>query len=175
MFYWVLGAMTALIVVLDQVTKYLVSANMTVGQTVPAISWLFDIHYVRNSGMAWSMFSGARWIFVTLTVIILVAAVIAIKKKWISGKVQLISIGMIMGGAIGNMIDRIVTGQVVDMIRVTFMNFPVFNVADCFISCGAVLLALEILFGDMLRKKKHAGINEAKPKKIEEKNNDLDT
>lgn len=168
MVYWIMGGLVALIVALDQFTKYLVASGMSVGETIPVISWLFDLHYVRNSGMAWSMFEGARWIFVVLTVLVFIIIVIAVKKKWLVGKVQLISIAVILGGAVGNMIDRIATGEVVDMIRVTFMNFPVFNVADCFISCGAVVLAFDIIFGDMIRKRKKSG-------KIEEKHDDLDT
>lgn len=168
MLYWIMGGLAALIVVLDQVTKYLVASGMNVGETIPAISWLFDLHYVRNSGMAWSMFSGARWIFVVLTVVVLAIVIYAIKKKWLTGAVQLISVAAIMGGAVGNMIDRVLTGEVVDMIRVTFVNFPVFNVADCFISVGAVVLGFDLIFGDMIRKKK-------KSKKIEENSHDLDT
>lgn len=168
MIYWIMGVMATLIVILDQVTKYLVASGMSLGETIPVVSWLFDLHYVRNSGMAWSMFSGARWIFVALTVVILALVIYAIQKKWITGTVQLISVAAIIGGAIGNMIDRVLTGEVVDMIRVTFMDFPIFNVADCFISCGAVVLALDLIFGDMIRKRKNT-------EHAEEKHHDLDS
>lgn len=168
MIYWLMGVCTALIAGLDQWTKYLVTQNMALGETVPALDGIFALHYVRNSGMAWSMFEGARWIFVALTVAVLILVVVAIQKNWLVGKLQLISVAVIMGGAIGNLIDRIATGEVVDMIQLTFMNFPTFNVADCFITCGTIVFAFDLIFGDLIRKKKQA-------KSPSEKPHDLDT
>lgn len=162
MVYWIMGIIGVVIVALDQITKYLVVSGMAVGETIPVISWLFELHSVRNTGMAWSMFEGARWIFVAMTIAVLVLVVIAVKKKWLAGKVQLFSVACIMGGAVGNMIDRMLTGEVVDMIRVTFVNFPVFNVADCFISCGTVVLCIDLVLGDWLRKRKNNKIEENK-------------
>ena len=154
MIYWIMGLLGALVIGIDQWTKYLVTSQMTVGQTLPAWKGVFELHYVRNSGMAWSMLEGARWLFVVVTLAVLVLVIFAIRKKWLSGKAQLLSTALILGGAIGNLIDRVATGEVVDMIQVTFMSFPVFNVADCFITCGTIVLAFDLLVGDWWRKRK---------------------
>ena len=168
MIYWLMGILILLIAGLDQLSKFWVVHNMTLGQSIPALKGVFELHYVRNSGMAWSLFDGggARWFFVVMTLLVFVLVIFAVKKHWLQGKFQLLSVAAVMGGALGNFIDRlltgdltvsasqVLTGEVVDMIRVTFIDFPVFNVADCFVTCGAILLMAGILFEDVFRKKK---------------------
>lgn len=156
MIYWLMGILVLLIAALDQLSKFWVIHNMTLGQSIPVLRGVFELHYVRNSGMAWSLFDGggARWFFVVMTLLVFVLVFFAVKKRWLQGKFQLLSVAAIMGGALGNFIDRLLTGEVVDMIRVTFVDFPVFNVADCFVTCGAILLMISILFEDFFRKKK---------------------
>lgn len=156
MIYWLMGILILLIAGLDQLSKFWVVHNMTLGQSIPALKGVFELHYVRNSGMAWSLFDGggARWFFVVMTLLVFVLVIFAVKKHWLQGKFQLLSVAAVMGGALGNFIDRLLTGEVVDMIRVTFIDFPVFNVADCFVTCGAILLMAGILFEDVFRKKK---------------------
>lgn len=156
MIYWLMGILILLIAGLDQLSKFWVVHNMTLGQSIPALKGVFELHYVRNSGMAWSLFDGggARWFFVVMTLLVFVLVIFAVKKHWLQGKFQLLSVAAVMGGALGNFIDRLLTGEVVDMIRVTFIDFPVFNVADCFVTCGAILLMAGILFDDFFRKKK---------------------
>lgn len=155
MIYWIMVIFAALIAAADQLTKYWVVHNMTLGETIPALKGVFELHYVRNSGMAWSLLSGgsARWFFVLTTLVVLALVAVAVKKRWFHGKFQLLCVAAVMGGAIGNFIDRLLTGEVVDMIQVTFLNFPTFNVADCFITCGAILLAAHILLFDTFSKK----------------------
>lgn len=156
MIYWLMGILILLIAGLDQLSKFWVVHNMTLGQSIPVLKGVFELHYVRNSGMAWSLFDGggARWFFVVMTLLVFVLVIFAVKKHWLQGKFQLLSVAAVMGGALGNFIDRLLTGEVVDMIRVTFIDFPVFNVADCFVTCGAILLMAGILFEDVFRKKK---------------------
>ena len=131
----------ALIVVADQVTKYLVLAHIPLYGAVDVLPGVVGLTYVRNYGAAWSSFQGMRWLFVIILVVFLVAAIWEYKVKYLPfTTLERWCIAAICGGGIGNMIDRVRMGYVVDMIRTEFMNFPIFNVADCFITCGAILL-----------------------------------
>lgn len=144
---WVaLAVFAAAIVALDQWTKALVVANIPYGETVPVINGLFHLTYVRNSGAAFSMLSGMRWLFLALLAAFFVLVGFLIRKGYFTGKAELWCLAAICGGALGNAVDRALTGAVVDMIEVEFMRFAVFNVADSFITCGAVALVVCILF-----------------------------
>ena len=153
MLYGILALFAVLIVILDQVTKYLTVAHIPLGEAVPAIPGLFQLTYLKNTGMAFSMLEGGRWFFLIMTAAAFVLLGIALKKKWITHPVGLWALAAIAGGAIGNLIDRIRLGYVIDMIEVTFMNFAVFNVADCFVVCGAILLVIYAFFFDKPEKK----------------------
>ncbi|MBO7184980.1 MAG: signal peptidase II [Oscillospiraceae bacterium] len=135
------------IVALDQWTKFLVLQNIPLYGHVDAIPGLFHLTYVRNTGAAFSAFEGAQWLFAIIFLLLTVAIFYEYFKsrqpfttfeRWL--------IAAIYGGGVGNMIDRIRFGYVVDMIEVDFMNFAVFNVADCFITCGCILLILHLAF-----------------------------
>ena len=99
------------------------------------------------------MLEGGRWFFLIMTAAAFVFMGVALKKKWITHATGLWAMASIAGGAIGNLIDRIRLGYVVDMIEVTFMKFAVFNVADCFVVCGAILLVIYVFFFDKPTKK----------------------
>lgn len=146
------AVLAVLAVVADQFTKYLTVKNIPLGGQVPAVEGLFQFTYVQNTGMAFSMLRGGRWFFLVVTVFALALMVLAIKKKWINHPTGLWALASIAGGAVGNLIDRVRLGYVVDMIEVTFMNFAVFNVADCFVVCGAILLIIYTLFFDKPQK-----------------------
>ena len=153
MLYGILALFAAVIVVLDQVTKYLTVANIPLGTAIPAVPGLFQLTYLRNTGMAFSMLEGGRWFFLIMTAVAFVFLGIVLKKKWITHPTGLWAVASIAGGAIGNLIDRIRLGYVIDMIEVTFMKFAVFNVADCFVVCGAILLVIYTFFFDKPAKK----------------------
>ena len=153
MLYGVLALFVVVSVILDQVTKYLTVANIPLGTAIPAIPGLFQLTYLRNTGMAFSMLEGGRWFFLIMTAAAFVFMGIVLKKKWITHPTGLWAMAAIAGGAIGNLIDRIRLGYVIDMIEVTFMNFAVFNVADCFVVCGAILLVIYTFFFDKPAKK----------------------
>jgi len=144
--------LAALAVCLDQWTKYLVVQNVPLHSTVEAIPGLFHITYYQNTGAAWSMLEGQTWFFMIMVVIFLVLVVLAVWKKWISSKFELLCVAGIAGGAIGNFIDRLFIGSVTDMICLDFISFPIFNVADSFITVCCILLAIYVIFFD--RKKK---------------------
>ena len=145
MLYLLLALFTAAIVAVDQLTKYLAAANL-VGKTVTLIPGWLQLHYITNDGMALSLLSGKRWFFVVIALVYLVFIVWAIAKKHIRKKPELWLIAAITGGAIGNFIDRISTGLVIDMICIPW--FSTFNVADLFITFGALVLVIYILTKD---------------------------
>ena len=143
-----LALFMALIVALDQLTKTLVRANIPFGTGVRLIPGVVQLTYVRNTGAAFSMLSGARWLFLVLVVVFFVVIGVLIRKKLLSKPAELWALAAIGGGAIGNAIDRAVSGEVTDMIEPLFMEFAVFNVADIFITCGAIFLVVYMLFFD---------------------------
>lgn len=135
------------IVALDQWTKFLVVENIPLYGHVDAIPGLFHFTYVRNTGAAFSAFEGAQWLF-AIIFLALTAAVFFeyFKKRQPFTTFERWMIASIYGGGVGNMIDRVRFGYVVDMIEVDFMRFAVFNVADIFITCGCILLILHLAF-----------------------------
>ena len=145
MFYLILVLIAAAAVILDQVTKVLAATHL-VGKTIELIPGWLQLHYITNDGMALSMFRGGRWVFVVMTFVFFALIIYIIAKKYIYKKFELVCLAAITGGAIGNLIDRIATGHVIDMICVPW--FSTFNVADMFISVGAVLLVAYILIWD---------------------------
>ena len=145
MLYIFLTLFAAAIVAVDQWTKSLAAAQLTDVVDVLIPGWL-ELRYTTNDGMALSMLSGARWLFVVVGVLFVALVIWAVAKKHITKKPELWCIAAITGGAIGNLIDRVATGKVIDMICVPW--FSTFNVADIFITVPAVLLILYILIFD---------------------------
>lgn len=160
MLYFFLALFSALIVALDQFTKYLTVTNIALGDVIPFWDGVFHFTYLRNTGMAFSMLEGGRWFFLVLTVAALALMVMAVMKKWVNHPTGLWALAAIAGGAVGNLIDRARFGFVVDMIEVEFMEFAVFNVADAFVVCGAILLVVYTIFFDK-PKKENADVSDA--------------
>ena len=135
-----------LIIAADQITKYLVVSGMSIGDTAFSLG-LFDITYVKNEGAAFSMLSGRMSLLSIISVVFCIAVIVYWIKKKPAHPLLCTSLMMIFSGAFANAIDRIFRGFVVDFIHTTFINFPVFNIADIAITVGAGLLILyEILF-----------------------------
>ena len=153
MLYAVLAVFAALSVVLDQISKYLTVKYIPLHEIVPLWDGVVHLTHLRNTGMAFSMLQGGRWFFFVMTLIALAIMVVAVKKKWVNHPTGLWALAAIAGGAVGNLIDRVRLGYVIDMIEVTFMRFAVFNVADCFVVCGAILLVIYAFFFDKPAKK----------------------
>ena len=137
----------ALIVIADQITKYLTVALIPLYGRVDFIPGLLSFTYVQNTGAAWSMFEGMQWMF-ALIFLVLTAAVLYeyFKSPLPFSTFERWCIAAIYGGGLGNMIDRVRLGYVIDMIKTDFMVFPVFNVADCFITCGCFAMIFSLLF-----------------------------
>ena len=143
--YYVL--FSAGIVALDQFTKYLTVANIPLYADVPLLPGVVQLTYVQNTGAAFSLFQGMQWMFVL--VFLALTAVLLWEyycKPMPFTTFERVCLAAIYGGGLGNMIDRVRLGYVVDMIETQFMVFPVFNVADCFISCGCVILMVHMVF-----------------------------
>ena len=131
----------------DQLTKYLVVQNIELHSQVPVIDGLFHLTYVRNTGAAFSIFQNMQWLFAVVFAVLTIAIIWEFSKKRMPfTKLERWLIVCIYAGGLGNMIDRVRFGYVVDMIEVEFMNFAVFNVADCFITCGCILLMFHLIF-----------------------------
>lgn len=143
---WYLCA--ALAVALDQISKYAATQFLQGKPSVVVIDGALSLTYATNRGAAFSMLSDHRWVFLSLSAIAIVAilAVIWIFRR--SHALFGVALGMILGGGVGNMIDRVAQGEVVDFIHVTFIDFPVFNVADCFITIGCVFALFYFIFFD---------------------------
>lgn len=138
--------MIILIVAFDQITKYFASLKLADGSVAKFIPGVVQFRYAENTGMAFSMLSGARWVFIALTVVVCVGVFYYLfsnrcKNLWLYW-----SLGVILSGGIGNLIDRIRFGYVVDFIEPTFVNFAIFNIADCAVTCGAVVLVGYLLY-----------------------------
>ena len=145
LFYYALFA--AAIVAADQFTKYLTVANIPLYADVPFIPGLLQLTYVQNTGAAFSSFEGQQWLFALIFVVFTAAILWEYKKKSMPiTKAERWLIAAIYAGGLGNMIDRIRLGYVVDMIETTFIEFPVFNVADIFITCGCIAMMLHLVF-----------------------------
>ena len=112
---------------------------------VIAIPHLLDLNYVENRGVAFGMFENMRWIFVALTSVIIVILLYIIIFKKIKSKMFLISSALIIGGGIGNLIDRVLYGYVIDYLQLSFFS-PVCNFADYAVTVGTVLLVIYLLF-----------------------------
>ncbi len=145
-------------IVLDQITKIIVSSNMNLNDTLPIIKDVLHITYIKNEGAAFGMLSNHRWIFMSVSTIAIVALCVYLFR--FSKDTKLIKIGMalIISGGVGNMIDRTFLGYVVDMIDFRLINFYVFNVADACVSVGAAILILGIILNEVKNMKaKKAG------------------
>ena len=133
------------IVAADQFTKYLTVANIALGQEIPFIPKLLQFTYIRNTGAAFSSFEGQQWLFAVIFALFTIGIIYEFKKNTMNfNKFERWCIVAIYGGGLGNMIDRVRLGYVVDMIETKFMVFPVFNVADCFITCGCIAMMVSL-------------------------------
>lgn len=138
-------AIAGLVVLIDQVIKYFVAMYLSQAGVVTAIPHLLDLNYVENRGVAFGMFENMRWIFVALTSVIIVILLYIIIFKKIKSKMFLISSALIIGGGIGNLIDRVLYGYVIDYLQLSFFS-PVCNFADYAVTVGTVLLVIYLLF-----------------------------
>lgn len=139
---------SVILVILDQLTKFLTVKNLKPVKNIDIIPNILSLTYVENRGAAFGILQNARWFFIVATVVFLLCLTVYILKVKPASPLFRLCASCIYAGAVGNLIDRIAKGYVVDMIRVHFFDFPVFNFADCLIVAGAVLFAVYIIFYD---------------------------
>lgn len=136
------------LVVIDQITKYFTVTCLKPVSTVEIINNILSFTYVENRGAAFGIMPNSRWLFIIFTVVVIAVFIGYTVKKNITNRLYTISASLIIAGGIGNLIDRVFRGYVVDMIEVTFINYPVFNFADCCVVAGAILFCLYVLIYD---------------------------
>ncbi len=149
-YLWV-GSIIGIVLILDQITKYIVEKQVRLYEVIRVVPGFFNITHVRNKGAAFSLFSSApeayrSMFFVTVTIIAVAAIAILIRKTW--ERLLVVAFSLIAGGAVGNLIDRLRYGEVVDFIQwyVKSYYWPSFNVADSAITIGVGLLVIDMLF-----------------------------
>lgn len=146
-YIWMLLSIAG-IVAADQFTKWLTVRHIAPGEIVPVLDGVVHLTYLRNNGMAFSLFEGGRWVFLLFTAVFLVLAALTAVKDWLPHPLARASLVMVTGGAVGNLIDRLLYGSVVDMIEPELIRFAVFNVADIFVTVGAALILVWAFFLD---------------------------
>ncbi|CAM3836540.1 signal peptidase II [Alicyclobacillus pomorum] len=123
----------------DQGIKWLVQTHMVQGESIPIWPSVLEIQYIRNPGAAWGILQQAHWLLV-LVALAVIAAVVWIERKYRPKFWVTVGLALVLGGALGNLCDRVFAGTVVDYVYIEAINFPVFNLADTCIDVGVVLL-----------------------------------
>lgn len=144
-------AVAGLVLAADQAAKYAVRVSIDPNQSIPVIKGLFYFTHVKNTGAAFGMFSQKQPIFVAATVLAIILIIVYHMKTKEADLLFNVALGLELGGAIGNLIDRINQGWVTDFLHVP--NFPVFNIADSAIVAGVVLLIL-VMLRDIVRERR---------------------
>ena len=137
---WILIAIIGGSVALDQLTKWIAVLHLRPVGSVPLWEGVLHLSYVENPGAAWGMLADHRWVFMVFSTVAIIGLGVYLfgfskEPTWVK-----VSLALVIGGGIGNMIDRVYLGYVVDFIDFTLINFPVFNVADSCVTVGAGIL-----------------------------------
>ncbi|PMC38362.1 signal peptidase II [Bacillus sp. UMB0899] len=145
MYYYIIAG---LIIIIDQLTKWLIVKNMEIGDHIPVIENFLYITSHRNRGAAWGILQGQMWFFYIITAIVIVGLIYYIQKHTKQNVVMGVALGFMLGGAIGNFIDRLFRKEVVDFINTYIFSydFPIFNIADSALCIGVGLLFIHMLF-----------------------------
>ena len=150
---------------IDQLTKWLTVVNLEEWESFPLWPTVFHFTYVKNTGMAFGMMKDHRWVFIVFSTVAIVGLLVYLFRFRPESRWMQVSMALIIGGGIGNMIDRLILGYVIDFLDFTLINFAVFNVADSFVCIGAGMMIL-YLVKDLIKE-----IKLERAKKAEEKNN----
>ena len=135
-----------LLVLIDQFSKWAVVKNLMPLESIPLWENVFHLTYCENRGAAFGILQNKFGLFYVITALVVIAVTWYMVKKRPASRLLAISLTLLVGGAIGNLIDRIFRGFVVDFFDFCLIGFPIFNPADCFVVCGAVLLAYYVIF-----------------------------
>lgn len=135
-----------LLVGIDQLTKLLVINTIKSAGTIPLIKDVFHLTYWENRGAAFGILQNQRIFFIVITVAVVLGVCVFMVKKKPESFMLTGSLTLLIGGALGNFLDRLIKGYVVDFLDFRLIDFPIFNAADCFVVVGAVLLAVYLIF-----------------------------
>jgi signal peptidase II len=144
----VFAVVVCMVVVLDRITKTLAVNALSGGGAQAFIPGFLDFQLIYNTGAAWGMLEGARALLLAIAFLAIGAMILYLALMRRHSVPAMLGLGMIAGGAIGNTIDRALSGQVVDFIHTLFIEFPFFNLADSAITVGVVLFAIAMIFGE---------------------------
>lgn len=138
--------LSIIFIIIDQVSKIIVVNNLTNNKSIEVIKSFFYLTYTNNKGAAFSILTGRRILLILVALIVIGVLIYYVRKNKIEGKVNKIALSLVIGGSIGNLIDRILRGAVIDFIDIKIFgyNFPIFNLADTFIVIGVFLLIIEM-------------------------------
>lgn len=145
---WLWSVLIAALVAADRLTKLAVVAHMQLGEDIPVFGPLLHLYYLRNTGAAFSLFDTlafGRWLLAGFTIALVGVCFWVLFAGKLRGWLGNFALVLIIAGGIGNLIDRLTTGEVVDFLYVKLIHFAIFNVADSFVVVGAVLLCLYFL------------------------------
>lgn len=150
---------SALLVGLDQWSKYLTVQNISLGETKEFIPGFLSLTHLRNTGAAWSLLEGKMIFFYVITVIVSVVIIYLLIKNYKKSIWYSVGLSFVLAGAIGNYIDRVRLGYVVDMLQTDFMNFPIFNVADSTLVVGVICIFIYLILDEKAAKEGKNGTN----------------
>ena len=150
---------SALLVGLDQWSKYLTVQNISLGETKEFIPGFLSLTHLRNTGAAWSLLEGKMIFFYVITVIVSVVIIYLLIKNYKKSIWYSVGLSFVLAGAIGNFIDRVRLGYVVDMLQTDFMNFPIFNVADSTLVVGVICIFIYLMLDEKAAKEGKNGTN----------------
>lgn len=143
------------IIILDQLTKWLVVRNMEVRESIPIVENIIHLTSHRNAGAAFGILQGQMWLFYVATVAVVAVIIYMIQTQLEGSRWYGTALGLILGGAIGNFIDRLLEGAVVDFIDVYIFtyNFPIFNVADISLVTGVIMVIIHVFLEEKRQEK----------------------
>ena len=147
MLYALCTALALALLGLDQWVKHYVTVHIPLGEAQPLLPGLVELRTVHNYGAAWSSLAGMRWLLVAITGVIIAAVAVILIRRIVRHPVRVMAGFLILSGGLGNIVDRVRLGYVVDMFHLEFWpSYPVFNVADICVVCGALLGAVYYLW-----------------------------
>lgn len=135
-----------ILVIIDQASKWWTVQNIDLHQVIEVIPNILSLTYIQNTGAAWSILEGKMMFFYIVTIIVVAVLLYELHKHWQDSRLFAVGISFIIGGALGNFIDRLLLKYVIDMIKLEFIDFPIFNLADTWLTVGVIIVLFYILF-----------------------------
>lgn len=142
-----------IIIIIDQFTKYLTISSISLGEIIKVLPGILSFTYIQNTGAAWSILQGQMIFFYIVTIIVVCLLVYFLHNDAKGSPLLSTAIAFMIGGALGNFIDRLFHQFVIDMIRLEFISFPIFNVADMALTIGVTLMIIGVIYEEYIADK----------------------